>query len=130
MAAAAAQFRAEIDAGRVTFALADEQEHAKLLPMFGLEDTDAEVSLIAFGLDERKYRLEIDSGDDNEAFTVENIARFTKEVISRKRKAFLLSRPVPAKQGVVTELVGSTFEKVVLNPAKNVLVLVYSPTYV
>jgi len=60
--------------------------------------------------------------------TTENILRFVDDWLSGKLSASLKSEEEPAKQeGPVYVLVGKSFDRVVLDPTKDVLVEFYAP---
>jgi protein disulfide isomerase len=71
----------------------------------------------------KKFAFE---GDVN-AVTVEQIGKFVDGVKDGSIKAHLKSAAVPETQGNVVVIVGTEFEKIVMDPTKDVLVKYYAP---
>lgn len=74
------------------------------------------------GEDDRKFPME------PEEFDEDTIKDFIKSYLKGKAKAIVKSQPVPKKnKGPVKVVVGNSFEKIVLDPTKNVLLEMYAP---
>ena len=68
-----------------------------------------------------KYKL-----DDIDEINYENIMRFYQLWKDKKIKAYLKSGPAAKEEGLIKELTGDTFESIVYDKTKDVLVLYYS----
>lgn len=65
---------------------------------------------------------------DISSITVDSLRNFISDFKDSKLEAFLKSEPVPETQeGPVTVVVGKTFESIVKDPTKDVLVKYYAP---
>ncbi|CAL1537276.1 unnamed protein product, partial [Lymnaea stagnalis] len=107
----------------ITFAVADDETNAKLMEDFGLSDSGEEINIGIFGADNKKYRME-----PTEEFDTEEIIEFLKKFKKGKLKPHIKSQRAPKKQtGPVTVVVANTFNEIVLNPKKDVLIELYAP---
>jgi len=107
------------------FAIADEEEFAKELADIGLGDSGLEHNVIIFGVDGKKYPMDpaVFDGD-----LEENLPAFMKQINAGKAKAHVKSAPVPKDdKGPVKTVVGSNFDRVVLDESKDVLIEFYAP---
>ncbi|XP_022080080.1 protein disulfide-isomerase A4-like [Acanthaster planci] len=106
----------------VTFAVAQEEEFEDQLKDLELDDSGEEINVGLFA-DGKKYRMEPD-----EDFDLDVLRDFLKAWRKGKLQPVIKSQPVPRKQtGPVTVLVGKTFDKVVRDERKDVLVELYAP---
>ncbi|CAI4229691.1 unnamed protein product [Auanema sp. JU1783] len=107
------------------FAVADEEEFSKELAEIGLGDSGLEHNVVVFGYDGKKYPMYPEIYDEE---LDENMEAFMKKVSSGQAKAYVKSAPLPKDdKGPVKTLVGSNFEKVVLDENKDVLIEFYAP---
>lgn len=98
--------------------------NSKLAEMFGLTASDLPALVSVTPKDMHKYK----SSDKASALTVASITKFADNVVAGALEPLLLSDPVPASNdGAVKEVVGVTFEKIVMDTTKDVLVAFYAP---
>jgi len=69
---------------------------------------------------EEKYKM-----DTN--FSLDNIKKFVADYFDGELEAYVKSEDVPKEQGPVTVVVGKTFEKIVQDDSKDVLIEFYAP---
>lgn len=102
----------------------NEEEHQRILEFFGMKKEQAPAArLIKLEEDMSKYK------PDTDDLTAETIKNFVQSFLDNKLKPHLLSQDLPDdwnKNDVYT-LVASNFEKIVLDPTKDVLVEFYAP---
>ncbi|XP_076467812.1 protein disulfide-isomerase A4-like [Babylonia areolata] len=106
----------------IRFAVANDENNEHLLKDFGLEDSAEEmnIGIIANG---KKYPMEA-----MEEFDADHIREFLDQFIKGKLVPHIKSQAVPKKQkGPVKVVVGKTFEKIVNDVKKDVLVELYAP---
>ena len=109
--------------GKITFAVSRESDFQDELKDLGLEDAGEDVNAGLFMTPKEKYSFAPD--DEFESGLLEE---FVEEVLDGKRDPHLKSQPVPVKNdGPVITVVGSTFEEIVTNSDKNVLLEFYAP---
>ncbi|XP_005099457.1 protein disulfide-isomerase A4 isoform X3 [Aplysia californica] len=107
----------------ITFAVADDEEYANLMIDFGLGDSGEEMNFGLIGSDGKKYGME-----PMEEFDSEAISEFLDSFKKGKLKPFIKSQRAPKKQsGPVTVVVGNTFEQIVKDSKKDVLIELYAP---
>lgn len=128
-----------------SFALSDEDEFKKEMEEVGLGESGAEVNVVCFGKDGKKYPW-IQEDDE---FSEEGFRDFIKKLNTGKRvkflhyiclrinnlyqfqgrvKAYIKSQPVPKDdKGPVRTVVGANFDKVVKDVSKDVLIEFYAP---
>jgi len=68
----------------------------------------------------QKYRF-------SEEFSVENIKKFVTDFLGGKLKSYIKSEPIPVNDGAVKVVVGETFNDIVLDNSKDVLIELYAP---
>lgn len=106
----------------ITFAIIDDDANAKLLEEFGLGDSSEDMNFGIWGKDNKKYAMEpMDEFDSDE------IEEFLNKYKKGKLTPHIKSQRPPKKQGPVKVVVGSTFEKIVDDPKKDVLIELYAP---
>jgi len=105
----------------VNFAVADDEEFAELLKKFNLQDSGEDVNVGCKGKDGLHYPMPEDEMDEDV------LSEFVNDFIAGKAKAFIKSKPVPKKQGPVIEVVGKTFNEIVMDNDKDVLIEFYAP---
>jgi len=106
----------------ITFAIADDDSNAKLMDEFGLGETGEDMNLGIIGKNGKKYGM-----DSMEEFDSDEIEEFLNKFKKGKLQAHIKSQRPPKKQGPVKVVVGSTFEKIVTDPKKDVLIELYAP---
>ncbi|CAF1189785.1 unnamed protein product [Rotaria magnacalcarata] len=109
---------------KCTFAIADEEKMSTLLKEFGLEDSGEDVNVGCYDTKGLKYRME-----DNDEFTSESFEEFVDRLDKGKIKPYFKSQPIP-KQAIVNGIhtvVGKTFDKIVNDDKKHVVIFFYAP---
>ncbi|XP_041365529.1 protein disulfide-isomerase A4-like [Gigantopelta aegis] len=111
------------DYKNITFAIANEDDYQLMLKEFGFDDSGEEMNIGILGKDGKKFPMEL-----MEEFDPDEITDFLNAFQKGKIKPQIKSQPVPKKQtGPVTVVVGKTFEEIVNNPSKDVLIEMYAP---
>nr|KAG5714340.1 hypothetical protein BaRGS_018557 [Batillaria attramentaria] len=106
----------------ITFAIADEEHNSQLFKDFGLEESGEEINL-GIVADGKKYPME-----PMEEYDEDHIREFLNQFKKGKLQHRVKSQPVPKKQqGPVTVVVGQTFDKIVRDTKKDVLIELYAP---
>jgi len=98
----------------------------QLAEFIGVTAEDLPTILIIDPADEnvRKFKYE----GDVEKLTVEDVRKFVGDFTDGKLKPFLKSEAVPeSNDGPVTVVVGHSFEEIVMDSSKDVLVKYYAP---
>ncbi|XP_002732815.1 protein disulfide-isomerase A4-like [Saccoglossus kowalevskii] len=107
----------------LTFAIANEEDFEKELQELELADSGAEMNAGIFAEDGTKYKMKADDDEFDEEFR-----EFVENFVAGKLKPVIKSQPVPKKNdGPVTIVVGKTFNKIVLDKKKDVLIELYAP---
>lgn len=104
-----------------TFAIADEEDYADELKSLGLSDSGEEVNVAILGEGGKKYAME------PEEFESEVLREFVVAFKKGKLKPVIKSQPVPKNKGPVKVVVGKTFDELVLDKKKDVLIEFYAP---
>ncbi|CAJ1082322.1 LOW QUALITY PROTEIN: protein disulfide-isomerase A4 [Xyrichtys novacula] len=105
-----------------TFAIADEEDYAEELKGLGLSESGEEVNVGIQGEGGKKYAME------PEEFDSEVLRDFVMAFKKGKLKAIIKSQPVPKNnKGPVKVVVGKTFEDIVMDTQKDVLIEFYAP---
>ena len=111
--------------GKILFAYGDIaigiQE--RLASFLGVKDEDLPTLRAFFPEGQRKYECETPV----EKLTQEEIDKFIEGLYHGQIKPKFKSDPVPTSQGPVIQVVGKTFEQIVMDPTKDVLVKFYAP---
>ncbi|XP_025093712.1 protein disulfide-isomerase A4-like isoform X2 [Pomacea canaliculata] len=110
------------DFRNITFAVADEEKNMQMLKELGLEDSSEEINIgiLANG---KKYPME-----PMEEFDPDEVREFLNQFLKGKVEPHIKSQPVPKKQeGPVTIVVGKSFDKIVKDTSKDVLIELYAP---
>ncbi|KAH3795949.1 probable protein disulfide-isomerase A4 [Dreissena polymorpha] len=107
----------------VKFAIANEEDYMTgLMKEMGLADSGEEFNIGCFK-DFRKYRME-----PMDEFDADEINNFLKKLRKGKLEPQIKSQPIPKKSsGPVTVVVGKTFDKIVGDKSKDVLIEMYAP---
>nr|AXL95384.1 protein disulfide isomerase [Conus ermineus] len=110
------------DYKEIKFAVASDESNDYLLKQFGLEYSGEEMS-VGIIADGKKYPMEA-----MEEFDSDQIREFLDEFRKGKLVPHVKSQPIPKKQqGPVKVVVGKTFEKIVQDTKKDVLIELYAP---
>uniref|UniRef100_A0A8C7P5M2 Protein disulfide-isomerase n=1 Tax=Oncorhynchus mykiss TaxID=8022 RepID=A0A8C7P5M2_ONCMY len=105
-----------------TFAIADEEDYSDELKSLGLSDSGEEVNVGILGDGGKKFAMEPDEFDS------EVLRDFIMAFKKGKLKPIVKSQPVPKNnQGPVTVVVGKTFDDIVMDTKKDVLIEFYAP---
>nr|XP_054767100.1 protein disulfide-isomerase A4-like [Lytechinus pictus] len=105
------------------FAIADEDEFANEMKQLELDDSGEDINVGIFGADGLKYKLE-----PEDEFESEVLRDFIRSWQNGDIKPVIKSQPIPKKsKAAVKTVVGKTFEKIVLDKSKDVLIEFYAP---
>nr|CAB3264750.1 protein disulfide-isomerase A4-like [Phallusia mammillata] len=108
---------------QVTFAISNEDDFEADLKAVGLEDSGEEINVIGYDDKGRKYPME-PTGD----FDGDVLREFVEEFLAGNIKPKYKSAPKPKKNsGPVKVVVGNTFDEIVLNKDKDVMIEFYAP---
>ncbi|KRZ77654.1 putative protein disulfide-isomerase A4 [Trichinella papuae] len=112
------------DYPKYTFAISDEEEFQDELKEVKLDDSGLDVNVIVFGIDGRKFTLDPDEDD----FSEDVFRKFMKNLNDGRIKSFVKTQAPPKIQtGPVVTVVSSTFNKIVKDENKDVLIEMYAP---
>ncbi|XP_076146232.1 protein disulfide-isomerase A4 [Alosa pseudoharengus] len=104
------------------FAIADEEDYSDELKSLGLNDSGEEVNAAILGDGGKKYAME------PEEFDSEVLRDFVMAFKKGKLKAIVKSQPIPkSNKGPVKVVVGKTFDEIVMDKKKDVLIEFYAP---
>ena len=107
--------------GKLTVAMSNEEEYIHELKELSLADWGEEVAVAIWAGKRQRYAFKED-------FTTENLQDFVSDYFAGKLQRVIKSQPVPKKtKGPVKVVVGSTFEKIVNDPEKDVMIELYAP---
>ncbi|KAI1889029.1 hypothetical protein AGOR_G00174850 [Albula goreensis] len=105
-----------------TFAIADEEDYADELKSLGLSESGEEVNVGILGEGNKKYAME------PEEFDSDVLREFVMGFKKGKLKPIIKSQPMPkSNKGAVKVVVGKTFEEIVMDTKKDVLIEFYAP---
>ncbi|KAK2815000.1 hypothetical protein Q7C36_023266 [Tachysurus vachellii] len=105
-----------------TFAIADEEDYADELKSLGLSDSGEEVNVGILGEEGKKYPME------PEEFDSDVLREFVLAFKKGKLKPIVKSQPIPKNnKGPVKVVVGKTFDEIVMDTKKDVLIEFYAP---
>ncbi|KAG8009401.1 Polycystic kidney disease 1 like 1 [Nibea albiflora] len=105
-----------------TFAIADEEDYADELKSLGLSESGEEVNVGILADGGKKYAMEPDEFDS------EVLRDFVKAFKKGKLSPIIKSQPVPKNnKGPVKVVVGKTFDDIVMDTQKDVLIEFYAP---
>jgi protein disulfide isomerase family A protein 3 len=107
-------------ANKILFAIANKKDFADEIGRLGLTGQDPLV-----GIDDlpksQKYRF---TGE----FNVKNLEQFAQDYLDGKLKSYIKSEPKPASNDAGVKVVtGETFNDIVMDPTKNVMIEFYAP---
>merc|ERR1711998_209516 len=114
--------------GKILFAYSDVagpvQIQERLAEFMGVTKDDLPTLRAILPADMKKFAADVKPAD----LTVDNIGAFIDDALGGKLKPHLKSEEPPASNdGPVTVVVGKTFEEIVRDPTKDVLVKYYAP---
>ncbi|XP_041669532.1 protein disulfide-isomerase A4 [Cheilinus undulatus] len=105
-----------------TFAIADEEDYADELKGLGLSESGEEVNVGIMAAEGKKYAME------PEEFDSEVLRDFVIAFKKGKLRPIIKSQPVPKNnKGPVKVVVGKTFDDIVMDTQKDVLIEFYAP---
>ncbi|KAG9355964.1 hypothetical protein JZ751_000808 [Albula glossodonta] len=105
-----------------TFAIADEEDYADELKSLGLSESGEEVNVGIFGEGGKKFAME------PEEFDSDVLREFVMAFKKGKVKPIIKSQPIPKNnKGPVKVVVGKTFDDIVMDKKKDVLIEFYAP---
>ncbi|XP_029935147.1 protein disulfide-isomerase A4 [Myripristis murdjan] len=104
-----------------TFAIADEEDYSDELKSLGLSESGEEVNVAILGDGGKKFAME------PEEFDSEVLRDFVMAFKKGKLKPIIKSQPVPKNKGPVKVVVGKTFDEIVMDTKKDVLIEFYAP---
>ncbi|XP_007547928.1 protein disulfide-isomerase A4 isoform X1 [Poecilia formosa] len=105
-----------------TFAIADEEDYAEELKSLGLSESGEEVNVGILADGGKKFAME------PEEFDSEVLREFVVAFKKGKLQPIIKSQPVPKNnKGPVKVVVGKTFDEIVMDTQKDVLIEFYAP---
>ena len=106
----------------MSFAIANEADFEVDMKKLGLSDWGDDIAVGIWASRNTRYPMKEDLSSDS-------LREFVQEFLNKKLKPHLNSEPPPKenKWSLVKTVVGSTFEKIVLNPTRNVLIKLCIP---
>ncbi|XP_039328673.1 protein disulfide-isomerase A4 isoform X3 [Saimiri boliviensis] len=105
-----------------TFAIADEEDYAGEVKDLGLSESGEDVNAAIFDESGKKFAME------PEEFDSDTLREFVTAFKKGKLKPVIKSQPVPKNnKGPVRVVVGKTFDSIVMDPKKDVLIEFYAP---
>ena len=105
------------------FAIANEEDFEADIKLLGLSETGGDIAVGIWAPGNIRYPMK-----ENDVDT-DSLKAFVEAFVKGKLKPRINSEPKPkwSKNALIHKVVGSTFENVVLNPAKNVIVKLCFP---
>ncbi|XP_015913469.2 protein disulfide-isomerase A4 [Parasteatoda tepidariorum] len=108
---------------KITFAISNENEFEDELNQLGLADSGEDVNVGYYESAKIRYRME-----PVEDFSADELREFVRDVLAGNVKKHIKSQPVPKEnKGPVTTIVGSSFDSLITQSKKDVLVEFYAP---
>lgn len=105
-----------------TFAIADEEDYSTELIDLGLGDSGEDVNVAILDVSGKKYAMEPDEFDSD------TLREFVITFKKGKLKPVVKSQPIPkSNKGPVKVVVGKTFNEIVMDKKKDVLIEFYAP---
>lgn len=105
-----------------TFAIADEEDYATEVKDLGLSESGEDVNAAILGESGKRFAME------PEEFDADALREFVTAFKRGKLKPVIKSQPVPKNnKGPVKVVVGKTFDAIVMDPKKDVLIEFYAP---
>lgn len=107
--------------GDITFAIASKSDYSRQLGDWGLQESGKDVNAVARNAKGQVFKM-------TEKFTVDALETFVNEFKDDKLKPYIKSEAVPENNdGPVKVVVGETFDEIVNDPTKDVLIEFYAP---
>merc|ERR1712126_315494 len=108
--------------GQLTFAVASKDDYGQQVSDWGWKVEDDSVVAVANDYAGNVYKMTA------EKFTVDSLEAFAGDFMAGKLKPYIKSEPVPeSNDGPVKVVVGETFNEIVKDPTKDVLIEFYAP---
>ncbi|XP_073917347.1 protein disulfide-isomerase A4 isoform X3 [Castor canadensis] len=104
-----------------TFAIADEEDYVTEVKDLGLSESGEDVNAAILDENGKKFAME------PEEFDSDTLREFVTAFKKGKLKPVVKSQPVPKNKGPVKVVVGKTFDAIVMDPKKDVLIEFYAP---
>lgn len=109
--------------GQITFAVSNEEDYQDELAGLSLDDSGEDVNVAYFASEKGRYRME-----PVEDFSADELREFVENVQGGNIPRHIRSQPPPKEnKGPVISVVGSTFEELVTQSDKDVLLEFYAP---
>jgi len=107
---------------RILFTVTNKKDNQKELEDMGFNSLPKDQPAVAIVSPSfQKYKMDT-------AFSIENVQSFVKDFLGGKVKLYVKSDPIPtSNDGPVTVVVGQTFNEIVMDPKKDVLIEFYAP---
>ena len=103
----------------MNFAISNAEEFRRELNEFGINDIKKDIKyVLTRGSSNEKYKME---GD----FTCERLEEFVRKMANGDLKPFIKSQPIPEQTDDVKIVVGKTFDEIVNDEKKDVLIEFY-----
>ncbi|XP_046335871.2 protein disulfide-isomerase A4-like [Haliotis rufescens] len=106
----------------IYFVIANEESNDALIKDFQFEESGEEMNIGIVDGKQKKYPMET-----FEDFDADDIREFLNNYKKGKVNPIVKSQPIPKKQGPVITVVGKTFDKIVRDNNKDVLIEFYAP---
>ncbi|XP_065836430.1 protein disulfide-isomerase A3-like [Oscarella lobularis] len=111
----------EFKGKKISFAIAQKSDYSRELQEFGLAESNEDVVVGIRGRGGAKYRME-------EKFSVGTFKTFVETFLDDGLVSYVKSEPVPeSNDGPVKVVVGKTFDEIVKDKTKDVLIEFYAP---
>ncbi|KAL5007449.1 hypothetical protein ScPMuIL_016255 [Solemya velum] len=111
------------DYKKITFAIADEDNYSKNLEELKLSESGEELNVGCYDENNKKYPM-----DPMEEYEEDEIREYLDAFSKGKLEPVVKSQPIPKRQeGPVTVVVGKSFQDIVLDEEKDVLIEFYAP---
>ncbi|XP_076816985.1 protein disulfide-isomerase A3-like [Clavelina lepadiformis] len=113
-------------ADQMNFAIANPADLGQFLPDSGLPENDKSAkpqkpAVVIYGSDDRKYIMP-------DLFSLDGFKEFLEKFLNGEISAHIKSAPIPeANDDPVTVVVGKTFDEIVMDESKDVLIEFYAP---
>jgi protein disulfide-isomerase A1 len=115
---------AEENRDKLVVAIAEKADHKSEMEHLNVQNDD-----VAFAIQEKGkwYRYEPEDEKDIGKFDGPAFKKFAEDFVNGDVKEYKKSERVPKSQGPVTVVVGSTFEDIVNDDEKDVMIEFYAP---
>jgi len=107
----------------VTFCIANEDDFTEELKRVKLDDSPEEINVIIYDDDDRRYPMKPDDEFDEEVLS-EYVGKYLKGKI---KPVFKSEKPPKKNKGPVTVVTANTFDQIVMDESKDLLIEFYAP---